>query len=158
MKIPVTWIMPFPHGWGEKKLDKPSIHIKQLFEILHRASWSAGASQQIFYVPSLLSNCLSLQSAVGGKGERHRCYWLQATPLFNTLNTNRMQPRSGRRPAHLLPPYELWAACRVGFVWRGHVWKAAWRKQKLRCKACGVNVGVSGRDTWSVARLLSNWK
>lgn len=34
----------------------------------------------------------------GGRGDRHRCYWQQTTPLFNTPSPNRMQPSRGHHP------------------------------------------------------------
>lgn len=73
--------------------------------------------------PSLTSFSLPFSAeCCGGRGDRHRCCWLQATPLFNTPSPNRMQPSCGHRPAHPLPlSYVRLRTTCLGFVWRGLV-------------------------------------
>lgn len=110
-KIPVWWSTFFSVDLGANM--KLNSHAEQA-TVLSESS------------PSLVSFSLPFSAEFcGGKGDRHRCYWLQATPLFNTPSPNRMQPSSNQRPAQYLPLLDgIWAAC-LGFVWVVLVWKAA---------------------------------
>lgn len=125
---------------------------------MHTASWLASTS--FVFSPSLASFSLPFSAECrGGRGESHRCYWLQATPLFNTPSPNRIQEGRGHRPASFPTPpplpavnnflkglleeglfEELWEEKKAmcgGNVWRGekkdaiHVCQGCWRNEAM---------------------------
>lgn len=104
---------------------------------MHTASWLASTS--FVFSPSLASFSLPFSAECrGGRGERHRCYWLQATPLFNTPSPNRIQEGRGHRPA-CFPNPPTPTGCEQlleGFAWRGLVWRAVGRKEGCVVEMC----------------------
>lgn len=110
-KIPVRQRLFLSDGRGGRgqTRDKLAIQHEPLPEIFASSQLAGKDFSSVYPLPSLtsFSLCLSLQNAVGAEGDRHRCYWLQATPLFNTPSPNRMQPSRGRRPAPPSPPPAL---------------------------------------------------
>ena len=94
---------------------------------------------------SLHSTSFSLPfsaECLGGRGDRHRCYWLQTTPLFNTPSPNRMQPSRGHRPAHPLPLTLAWDSAFRVCLERACL-ESCGRGNKVGGMKC-VNVDVGG--------------
>lgn len=100
---------------------------------MHTASWLASTS--FVFSPSLASFSLPFSAECrGGRGERHRCYWLQATPLFNTPSPNRIQEGRGHRPA-CFPTPRLWTTS-----WRVCLKRACLKSCRKKRRLCGGNV------------------
>lgn len=131
-------------GWGGGQTgDKSAIQAATVCF----AKQPAGRRELLRKIFSVLLPLPFSAECCGGKGDRHRCYWLRTTPPFNTPSPNRMQPKQWPTPSSLPPPTPPRQAFGqlVEDLRRVSLEKLHGKKQ-TRSKMSGVNTSLSSKD------------